>query len=126
MDTLSSLHFSVASLYVLVILLSARDLHRCGIIWAGILCAALTLVCYLLTHGFALKGAAPLRSAVSFVAIAVTVILLMQSLSAAERLAAVQRERTNLARFFSPATVEQLVEVDVPLWRDVRKLQCCS
>jgi len=43
MDTLSSLHFSVASLYVLVILLSARGLRRRGIISAGILCAALTL-----------------------------------------------------------------------------------
>jgi class 3 adenylate cyclase len=115
MDTLSSLHFSVASLYVLVILLSARDLRRRGTISAGFLCVTLTVVSYLLTHGFALNGAAPLRSAVSFVAIAVTVILMLQSLMAGERLAAVQRERTNLARFFSPATVEHLVEIDEPL-----------
>jgi len=49
------------------------------------------------------------------VAIAVAVIWILQGLMADERLAALQRERTNLARFFSPATVEHLVEVDVPL-----------
>jgi adenylate cyclase len=49
------------------------------------------------------------------VSIAITLVLVLQSLSASERLAAVQRERTNLARFFSPTTVEQLVEIDVPL-----------
>jgi class 3 adenylate cyclase len=114
-DTLSSLHFAVASLYVLVILLGARDLRRSGIIMTGLLCGTLTTVSYLITHGFTLAGAAPLRSAVSFVSIAVTVILVLQGISAGERFAALQRERTNLARFFSPGTVEQLVGIDVPL-----------
>jgi hypothetical protein len=114
-DTLSSLHFAVASLYVLVILISARDLRRRGIILTTIVCATPIIVSYLLTHGFSLDDAAPLRSAVSFVSIAITLVLVLQSLSASERLAAVQRERTNLARFFSPTTVEQLVEIDVPL-----------
>jgi adenylate cyclase len=100
---------------VLVILISARDLRGRGIILTGILCAALVAISYLLTHGFSLDGAAPLRSAVSFVSIAITLVLVLQSLSASERLAAVQRERTNLARFFSPSTLEQLVEIDVPL-----------
>jgi len=114
-DTLSSLHFAVASLYVLVILLSAQDLRRRGIILTGVSCAALAVVSYLLTHGFSLDGSAPLRSAVSFVSITITVILVVRGLSASERLAEVQRERTNLARFFSPTTVEQLVQIDVPL-----------
>jgi class 3 adenylate cyclase len=114
-DTLSSLHFAVASLYVLVILLGARDLRRRGIIMTGLLCATLTTVSYLITHGLTAAGAAPLRSAVSFVSIAVTVILVLQGISAGERVAALQRERTNLARFFSPATVEQLIGIDVPL-----------
>ena len=80
-DTLSSLHFAVASLYVLVILLGARDFRRSGIIMTGLLCGTLTTVSYLITHGFTLAGAAPLRSAVSFVSIAVTVILVLQGIS---------------------------------------------
>jgi class 3 adenylate cyclase len=113
-DTLCSLHFAVASLYVLVVLLSARNLRRRGIILTGIFCATLTIISYVITHGCSLDGAAPLRSAVSFVSIATTVILVLQGLLASERMASLQRERTNLARFFSPTTVEQLVEIDVP------------
>jgi adenylate cyclase len=112
-DSLSSLHFAVASLYALVILLSAQDLRRRGIILTGVFSAALTVVSYLLTHGFSLDGSAPLRSAVSFVSITITAVV--RGLSASERLAEIQRERTNLARFFSPTTVEQLVQIDVPL-----------
>src|SRR4051794_11641436 len=59
-DTLSSLHFGVASLYVAVILIGAYQLESSGIILAGVSCAALTTVSYVLTHGFALSGAAPL------------------------------------------------------------------
>jgi adenylate cyclase len=81
----------------------------------GFSCAALTIVSYLVTHGFALDRAAPLRSAVSFVSITITTILVLHGLSTSEHLAAVQRERTNLARFFSPTTVEQIIEIDVPL-----------
>jgi hypothetical protein len=60
-DTLPSLQFAVASLYVLVILTSANDLQRRGIILTGISCAALTALSYVLTHGFAVDGTAPLR-----------------------------------------------------------------
>jgi hypothetical protein len=79
-ETLSSLHFAVASRYVLVIAPSAQDLRRRGIILIGVSCAALTVASYLLMHGFSLYGPAPLRSAVSF-----------RGFSASERLAEVQR-----------------------------------
>jgi hypothetical protein len=101
-DTLSSLQFAAAPLYVLVILISARDLHRHGIILTGPSCALLTTLSYVLTHGFALDGAAPLRSSVSFVSIVITVTLVVRNVSANERLEEVQRERANLARFFPP------------------------
>lgn len=114
-DTLSSLQFAVASLYVVVILISAYDLQCRGIILTGISCAALTALSYVLTHGFAVDGTAPLRSLVSFVSITITVALVIRNRSANERLAEVKRERTNLARFFSPKIVEQLVRIDVPL-----------
>jgi class 3 adenylate cyclase len=114
-DTLSSLQFAVASLYVIVILTSAYDLQRRGIILTGISCAALTALSYVLTHGFAVDGVAQLRSLVSFVSITITIVLVIRNRSANERLAQVKRERTNLARFFSPKIVEQLVQIDVPL-----------
>ncbi|MCS3893494.1 adenylate cyclase [Bradyrhizobium japonicum USDA 38] len=115
MDTLSSLQFAVASLYVAVILISAYDLQCRGIILTGIWCAALTALSYVLTHGFTVTGTAPLRSLVSYVSITITVVLVIRNRSANERLAEVKRERTNLARFFSPKIVEQLVQIDVPL-----------
>jgi len=48
------------------------------------------------------------------VSIATTVILVLQGPLASERMASLPRERTNLARFFSPTIVEQLVQIDVP------------
>jgi class 3 adenylate cyclase len=114
-DTLSSLQFAVASLYVLPILLSAHDLRRRGIILTGFLCTILTVLSYAATHGFALDGAAPLRSLVSLVSIMITLVLVVSNSWANERLEEAQRQRANLARFFSPKIVEQLVEIDVPL-----------
>ncbi|MBR0822826.1 adenylate/guanylate cyclase domain-containing protein [Bradyrhizobium liaoningense] len=114
-DTLSSLQFAVASLYVVVVLIGAYDLQRRGIILTGICCATLTALSYVLAHGCTVEGAAPLRSLVSFVSITITVVLVIRNRSANERLADVKRERTNLARFFSPKIVEQLVQIDVPL-----------
>jgi hypothetical protein len=35
-DTLTSLHFAVASLYVIVVLIAAHDLHRRGIVITGV------------------------------------------------------------------------------------------
>jgi class 3 adenylate cyclase len=114
-DTLSSLQFAVASLYVIPILIGAHDLRRRGIILTGLLCSLLTVLSYAATHGFALDGAAPLRSLVSLVSIMTMVILVDSNHSANERLQEAQRQRANLTRFFSPKIVEQLVEIDVPL-----------
>jgi class 3 adenylate cyclase len=114
-DTCSRLHFAVASLYVLVVLLVARNLGQVGIVLTGLSCAALTVVSYLMTHGFTLAGAAPLRSVVSAVSIVITVILMVRNAIATGRLEAVHRERINLARFFSPAIVDRLIEIDTPL-----------
>ena len=114
-DTLSTLHFAVASLYVAAILIGAHDLECTGIIFSGISCVALTALSYLLTHGITFVGAAPLRSIVSFVTIATTTALVLKNRSANESLAEVERERRNLARFFSPEIVKRLVQIDIPL-----------
>ena len=44
-DTLSSLQFAVASLYVIVVLIAAHDLHRRGVVITGVTCAFLTVFC---------------------------------------------------------------------------------
>ncbi|WOH56958.1 MULTISPECIES: adenylate/guanylate cyclase domain-containing protein [Bradyrhizobium] len=113
-DTLSSLQFAVASLYVIVVLIAAHDLHRQGVLITGAACALLTVASYVLVHGFAVDGAAPLRSAVSLVSILITTVLVLRSISANERVKKVERERANLARFFSPAIVDQLVGIHIP------------
>ena len=113
-DTLSSLQFAVASLYVIVVLIAAHDLHRQGVVITGAACALLTVLSYVLMHGFAVDGTAPLRSAVSLISILITTILVLRSLSANQRIKEVERERANLARFFSPRIVDQLVGIHIP------------
>jgi class 3 adenylate cyclase len=114
-DTLSSLEFAVASLYVLVVLLAAHDLNLKGIILTGVGCSLLTIVSYGLMHGLGVDETAPLRSAVSLVAILITTMLVLRSVAANTKLKVVERQRANLARFFPPAIVEQLVGIDTPL-----------
>jgi class 3 adenylate cyclase len=113
-DTLSTLQFAVASLYVTVVLIAAHDARRQGVVITGAGCALLTVLSYVLMHGFGVDGIAPFRSAVSLVSILTTTSLTLRNLATNERLKEVQRERTNLARFFSPRIVDQLVDVDVP------------
>jgi class 3 adenylate cyclase len=113
-DTLSSLQFAVASLYVVVILIAAHDLGRKGVILTGLACAVLTVLSYLLMHGLTADSTAPLRSAVSLVAILTTTMVVLRTLSANLRVKVVERERANLARFFSPNIVDQLVGAHVP------------
>lgn len=113
-DTLTSLHFAVASLYVIVVLIAAHDLHRRGIVITGVTCAFLTVMSYVLMHGFVVDGAAPLRFVVSLVSILVATFLVLRNVSADLRVKEVERERANLARFFSPKIVDQLVGIHTP------------
>jgi len=114
-DTFSSLQFSVAVLYVIVVLVVGFNYRRRHVVIAATACVLLTVASYLLVHGPTLQGTAPLRCMVSLAATAVATFLTLTSLSAIERLRATERERTNLARFFSPQLVDQLVEIDEPL-----------
>ena len=113
-DTLTSLQFAVASLYVIVVLIAARDLHRRGVVVTGVSCALLTVFSYMLVHGFLVEGTAPLRFAVSLISILIATILVLQNVSANLRVKEVERERANLARFFSPKIVDQLVGIRSP------------
>ena len=113
-DTLTSLHFAVASLYVIVVLIAAHDLHRRGIVITGVTCASLTVMSYVIMHGVVVDGAAPLRFAVSLISILIATILVLRNVSANQRVKEVERERANLARFFSPKIVDQLVGIHTP------------
>jgi adenylate cyclase len=112
-DTLSSLQFAVASLYVVVVLLVARDLDRRGIIITSLACASLTVLSYGLIHGLKVDGASPLRFMVSLFVISITTILVVRNHLGNERLKEVERKRANLARFFSPKIIEQVAEDSV-------------
>jgi class 3 adenylate cyclase len=113
-DTLTSLQFAVASLYVIVVLIAARDLLRRGVVITGICCAFLTVFSYVLVHGFVADGTAPLRSTVSLVLIVIATVLVLRNVSADLRVKEVERERANLARFFSPKIVDQLASIQTP------------
>src|SRR3954447_24763605 len=113
-DTLTSLQFAVASLYVVVVLIVSRDLHRPGIVITGVTCAFLTVFSYVLVHGFVVDGTAPLRATVSLIAILIATILVLRNVSANLRVKEVERERANLARFFSPRIVDQIVSIHTP------------
>jgi class 3 adenylate cyclase len=113
-DTLTSLHFAVASLYVIVVLIAAHDLRRRGIVITGVTCAFLTVMSYVIMHGVVVDGAAPLRFAVSLISILIATILVLRNVSANQRVKEVERERASLARFFSPKIVDQLVDIHTP------------
>ena len=123
-DTLSSLQFAVASLYVIVVLLAAHHPDRRAVVVASAACVMLTILSYVLMHGFAAERAAPLRCGVSLVSLLITTVLVLRNISAEQRLKQIERERTNLARFFSPRIVDQLVDVDVPF--SVARSQCAA
>src|SRR4051812_10979508 len=106
-DTLTSLQFAVASLYVVVVLIVSRDLHRPGIVITGVTCAFLTVFSYVLVHGFVVDGTAPLRATVSLIAILIATILLLRNVSPTLGVKEVEGERPTLARFFPQKFVDQ-------------------
>ena len=114
-DTFSPLQFAVAVLYVVAVLIAATSYQPRLVLMTSGACVGLTVLSYWIVHGFNLVGTAPLRSAMSLVAIGITTFLSLRNLSTTERLKETERQRTNLARFFSPQRVEQLLEIDRPL-----------
>jgi class 3 adenylate cyclase len=114
-DTVSPLEFDVAVLYVVVVSVCTTYYQRPGVLIAACACATLTVLSYLLVHGFKIEGTATDRCMMSLAAIGIATFLALKNLSAHERLRETERERANLARFFSPQLIDQLVEIDKPL-----------
>jgi class 3 adenylate cyclase len=113
-DTFSPLHFAVAVLYVIVILIVATYHQRQGVLFAAAACGALTVLSYALSHGFDLHDTAPVRSIISLAAIGITTFLALKNLAASARLRGAERARANLVRFFSPQLIDELVDLDTP------------
>jgi class 3 adenylate cyclase len=114
-DTISPLEFAVAVLYAVVVLVAAIHYRRRGVLVVAAACVGLTLLSFRLAHGWQVEGTAPIRCVMSLAAISITTFLALANLAARERLKTTERQRANLARFFSPHRVEHLMEIDTPL-----------
>ncbi len=84
LDVLSPLQGAVAVLYTTVILIAARSHSRAMIVTAGLFCTTLALVGYSISHWSDPLGSPAMRLAVSLTAIAITTILSIRNLSAAD------------------------------------------
>jgi class 3 adenylate cyclase len=115
LDTWSPLHFAVAVLYSVVVVLATLWFKRLGTIRTAAFCAFLTGLSYIITHGADLDSAASARTLISLAAIAITTKLALLNIATRERLIMVGKEKDNLARFFPPAIVEQIATNDIAL-----------
>lgn len=114
-DTFVNLEFAVAVLYVVVVLITASSHKKSSVVFAGMGCSALTVLSLVLVHRVMLPDTAILRASMSLAAIAITTFLTLRNISAGERLAMIESQRRNLARFFSPQLVDELAAIDTPL-----------
>ena len=73
--------FAIAALYVVVVLLAANYFQRRGVLLVSLGCVALTVLSFLLTHGFVADDSLA-RCLVSVAAIGATTVLALQSQSA--------------------------------------------
>jgi len=81
-DTFTPLGLAVAVLYVVVVLMAGRFLDRRGVLLVSAACITLTIVSFLLQHGFT-YGPSLVRCLVSLLAIVITTFLALKSQSAA-------------------------------------------
>jgi PAS domain S-box-containing protein len=79
-DTLTPLGIAVAVLYVVVLFIAATFLERRGLLIVAIICVALTILSYVLTHGHS-YGSALARGVLSLAAIGVTTVLILKNQS---------------------------------------------
>ncbi len=115
LDTFSPLEYSVAVLYVVVVLVVDTSGRRRAVLQAASVCAALTVGSYLLVHGTTFAGTPPIRAGIGLTAIGITTFLLLRNRAVQARLQQSERQRANLARFFPPQLVDRLMDSDVSL-----------
>ena len=74
-DTFTPLDIAIAVLYVIVVLMAANFLRRRGVILVSLACAGLTVLSFILQHGYSDESDSIGRTLVSLTAIGVTTIL---------------------------------------------------
>ena len=74
-DTFTPLDIAIAVLYVIVVLMAANFLRRRGVILVSLACAGLTVLSFILQHGYSNESDSIGRTLVSLTAIGVTAIL---------------------------------------------------
>ncbi len=74
-DTFTPLDIAIAVLYVIVVLMAANFLRRRGVILVSLACAGLTVLSFMLQHGYSDGSDSIGRTLVSLTAIGVTTIL---------------------------------------------------
>jgi signal transduction histidine kinase len=90
-DSFTSFHSAIATLYVLVLLLAGPSLYRRELLGWSIACAALTVTSFVVVHRDAPTTEAALRLLVSLSANAVTTLLLYHRIVLDERMAREER-----------------------------------
>ncbi|WP_428032108.1 sensor histidine kinase [Ancylobacter sp.] len=85
-DTFSALDMAIAVLYVVVVLLSATNSERRGLLVIAGLCIGLTLLSYFVMHSDDYDLAATMRCLVSIAAITVTTLLCLDNQAATQSL----------------------------------------
>jgi two-component system, LuxR family, sensor kinase FixL len=93
-DTFTPLDIAIAVLYVIVVLMAANFLQRRGVILVSLACAALTVLSFLLQHGYSDGSEAIGRCLVSLAAIGITTLLALRRQEAED---ARRRSETYLA-----------------------------
>jgi hypothetical protein len=77
-DTFTPLDIAIAVLYVIVVLMAANFLRRRGVVLVSLACVALTVLSFMLQHGYSDGSEAIGRCLVSLVAIGITTLLALE------------------------------------------------
>jgi two-component system, LuxR family, sensor kinase FixL len=93
-DTFTPLDIAIAVLYVIVVLMAANFLQQRGVILVSLACAALTVLSFMLQHGYSDGSEAIGRCLVSLTAIGITTLLALKRQGAED---ARRRSETYLA-----------------------------
>src|SRR6476469_3238779 len=110
-DTFTPLGLAVAVLYVVVVLMAGRFLDRRGVLLVSAACITLTIVSFLLQHGFT-YGPSLARCLVSLLAIVITTFLALKSQSAALTL----REQASLLDITHDAIIARDLNDVITYW----------
>ncbi|WP_175561838.1 two-component system sensor histidine kinase NtrB [Kaistia soli] len=111
-DTFTPLDTAIAALYGAIVMLLADRLPRRGIILAGVLCIALTLLSFLATHGASLEPSALMRCAVSVSVIAVVTLLAARTVAARQSM----RDQAELLDLTHDAIVVRTLSDEILYW----------